>query len=224
MKLKIKYPSPYSDPSLILHPWREKMKSPIISGILSVLLITSFAILSPGYGYAGKRAPDREKQAIPAPLRGLLSSAEAGETQAQVRLGFRYHKGRGIARDYKKALMWYERAAAQGNAEAMFRLGQLYYSGLGMKWNYKKAFIWFKKAALQGYPEARFSLGLMYANGDGVPRDYVLSYMWFNLAGAEGYEPAGLRLDKLEAKMPPAKVKLAQKMSMEFRQSQRYKR
>lgn len=198
------------------------MKSPIITGILSVLLITSFAILNPGYGYAGKKAPDSKKPAIKAPLQGLLNSAEAGDTQAQVRLGLKYHKGRGIARDYKKALMWYERAAAQGNAEAMFRLGQLYYSGLGMKRNYKKSVIWFKKASAEGSAEARFNLGIMYANGNGVPRDYVLSYMWFNLSGAGGYEPARRQLDRLEARMPPSEVKLAQKMSMEFTQRQRY--
>jgi len=119
-------------------------------------------------------------------------------------------------------LMWYERAAAQGNAEAMFRLGRLYYSGLGMKADYKKALVWYKKASTEGSTEARFDLGIMYANGDGVPRDYVLSYMWFNLSGAGGYDPARLRLDRLEARMPPAEVKLAQKMSMEFTQRQRY--
>ncbi len=192
------------------------MKNTIISGVLSLFIFTCLAVFNPGYGYAGSAAIARGKPAVKSTLQDILTSAKEGDAEAQVKLGFMYHRGRGIPRDYHKAFVWYEKAAAQGNAEANFRIGQLYYKGQGLIMDHREAFKRFEKAAMQGYAKAQFNLGIMYANGDTVPRDYVLSYMWFNLSGAGGFSPARARLDKLEAKMPPEQLKIAQKMSMDF--------
>ncbi len=148
----------------------------------------------------------------------VTASAEGGDAGAQYRLGVIYMKGRGITRDYKKALKWFEKAAGQGHTGAQTRIGDIYAAGRGVKRDYREAARWYRSAAEHGNPKAQYSLGLMYINGDGVPRDYVISYMWLNLAGAGGFEPARKRLDKLEARMPPGEVELAQKLSREFRE------
>lgn len=42
--------------------------------------------------------------------------AEAGNAQAQARLGKAYYQGRGVQQDYAQAVQWFEKAAAQGSA------------------------------------------------------------------------------------------------------------
>jgi uncharacterized protein len=44
-------------------------------------------------------------------LRLLRPLAEQGNASAQVRLGFLYHKGRGVTQDYAAAMSWYLKAA-----------------------------------------------------------------------------------------------------------------
>jgi hypothetical protein len=50
-------------------------------------------------------------------FRVLLPMAEAGDVQAQVRLGHAYYSGLGVPRDLKKACYWFRQGAAQGYGE-----------------------------------------------------------------------------------------------------------
>ena len=45
-------------------------------------------------------------------------------------LACQYEKGRGVERDYTRAMFWYEKAADNGEILAMDRLGQIYSGGL----------------------------------------------------------------------------------------------
>ena len=45
-------------------------------------------------------------------------SAEQGCDAAQYHLGVMYEQGRGISKDYAKAVVWYRKSAEQGNADA----------------------------------------------------------------------------------------------------------
>ncbi len=106
--------------------------------------------------------------------------------------------------------------ARMDDEKAQLKLGNMYYRGRGGMRDYDKAYKWFKKAAEQGVAEAQYNLGLMYMRGESVGRDYILSYMWFNLASAGGYVRSIPELDSLEAKMTPAEVAKAQKLSRDF--------
>ena len=57
-----------------------------------------------------------------------------------------YDEGHGVAKDYKKALEWYGKAAAQGNTGAQHNLGIMYQYGQGVDRNFVKAFKWYLKS------------------------------------------------------------------------------
>jgi hypothetical protein len=80
--------------------------------------------------------------------------AEAGNAQAQKRLGDIYSEGLGVSRDLVSAIGWYEKAALQGEIAAQMRLGALYAAG-GATGNYNIAYIWYGTAALLGSNEAK---------------------------------------------------------------------
>ncbi len=61
---------------------------------------------------------------------------------AQVNLGVMYYEGKGVKKDYQKALYWTEKLAKQGNANAQYNLGEMYYEGKGVVKNYIQAYKW----------------------------------------------------------------------------------
>ena len=57
--------------------------------------------------------------------------AERGNARAQYYLGAMYAYGKGVSRDYQKALAWYSRAAEQGDVASQYNLAQMYRTGRG---------------------------------------------------------------------------------------------
>ena len=76
-----------------------------------------------------------------------------------------YQNGRGVTKDYKKAVEWYTKAAEQGNAQGQFNLGYMYRNGKGVTKDDKKAVEWYTKSAEQGNAHGQNNLGYMYENG-----------------------------------------------------------
>ncbi len=93
----------------------------------------------------------KDKQAIPY----LLDAADKGHADAQVVAGRLYHFGRGVKRDYAKAVGFYERAVKQGSASGFFHLGYMYEFGLGVAKNKNKALELYDRAAAKGDVLAR---------------------------------------------------------------------
>jgi TPR repeat protein len=54
--------------------------------------------------------------------------------------------GKGVLKDYKQAVYWYQKAADQGYAEAQSILGVMYANGKGVLKDLSKAKYWIKKA------------------------------------------------------------------------------
>jgi TPR repeat protein len=73
--------------------------------------------------------------------------------------------GKGVERDYYKAVKWYKEAAMQGYATAQYNMGFMYELGQGVEQDYNKAIEWYKKAAAQGYQDAQKNLNRLYENG-----------------------------------------------------------
>lgn len=59
----------------------------------------------------------------------LLKAAEKGDAGSQNDVGVAYALGQGVAKDARKAVEWYEKAAAQGNAFALGNMASRYYHG-----------------------------------------------------------------------------------------------
>ena len=124
--------------------------------------------------------------------------------------------------DYALAAQWLRKAADQGHASAQFNLGVMYGNGQGVPQDYTQAVQWYRKAADQGNADAQTNLGHKYANGQGVPQDYALAYMWFNLSAASASD-ADVRergkkaRDDIAARMTPAQIGEAQRLSREWK-------
>ena len=82
-------------------------------------------------------------------IQDLIISASVGNTDAQAMLGQKYLAGKGVPRDYKKAIKWLMKAAEQGHAEAQNNVGYCYWAGEGMEQDFKQAFVWYTKSANQ---------------------------------------------------------------------------
>ena len=67
----------------------------------------------------------------------------------------RYAAGRGVAKDERKAVEWWQKAAKQGDAVAQHNLGFMYLTGRGVAQNDRNAVEWWQKAAAQGEENAK---------------------------------------------------------------------
>jgi hypothetical protein len=120
-------------------------------------------------------------------LRLWTPLAEQGFAKAQEKLGVLYYEGRGVARDYGQALVWFRKAADQGDANAPFYLGVMYHDGLGVAKDHVAAVRWYRRAAAQGTAVAQLNLGAAYADGQGVARDHVEAVRWYRKAADQGH-------------------------------------
>ena len=65
-----------------------------------------------------------------------------------------YSNGQGVKQDYKKAILWYEKAANQGDVAAQSNLGNMYANGEGVRQDKKRGKEWFGKACDNGFQMA----------------------------------------------------------------------
>jgi TPR repeat protein len=64
-------------------------------------------------------------------MKSWRSMAEAGNPEAQDRIGLLYTNGEGVTQDQSIAAEWYRKAAEQGNADAQWHLARYYFRGDG---------------------------------------------------------------------------------------------
>ena len=119
--------------------------------------------------------------------------AEAGDAEAQFRLGQMYALGYGFKQNFNSAIEWYEKAAAQGNAKARTALGVLYFYGTGVEKNEEKAREWAEKAAAQNNLVAQDLMGWLARQA----KDYAAAKQWLEQAVAQDYAPAMVSMGQL---------------------------
>ena len=124
----------------------------------------------------------------------MSKAATKGFAPAQNNLGNKYYNGKGVEKDYAKAVEWYRKAAEQGYDWAQYNLAERYYSGDGVEQDYVKALEWYIKAAEQENTWAQNALGNMYYNGNGVEKDYSKAVEWYRKAAEQGYDRAQYNL------------------------------
>lgn len=113
-------------------------------------------------------------------------AAEAGDANAQNKLGILYQRSWGTEQNYTKALKWYKLAAEQGHTEAQTWLGYMYENGYGTEQDFVEAIKWYKLAAEHGYDFAQYNIGFMYLNGIGVQQSDKDAAKWIRLAAEQG--------------------------------------
>ena len=151
-------------------------------------------------------------------LREITPLAKAGQADAQHLLGLMYYMGRGVARDYKQAMVWHRKAADQGKSDAQYVVGAMYYTGNAVEANPRQAVIWFRRAAEKGHAEAQHALALLYRyRAAGLPADKVLAYMLWSLAASSGNANAREQRAEIAKNMTAEQIEEALAMSRSWR-------
>lgn len=125
------------------------------------------------------------------------AKAEAGDPEAQARLGFFYEFGEGVSKNLKSAVNWYFKAADQGNREAAFNLAGCYLNGVGVKQDAAKAVEVYSKLVDLGDEDAMLALAEMYEKGNGVPVDLPHAIDLYRKAADKGLSDAKKAVTRL---------------------------
>jgi len=118
--------------------------------VLAVILAVMLAVPAVAQDF-DKGLDAFERGDYAAALQEWRPLAEQGFPPAQYRLGAMYAYGIVVAKDYKIARIWYEKAARQGDAQAAYELGLMYEIGRGVVEDRHRAAYWYQRAALRGH-------------------------------------------------------------------------
>ena len=127
----------------------------------------------------------------------LLTSAQAGDSDAQYSLALAYQEGHGTAMDIDQAIVWYKKAAAGNEPNALYTLGHMRHRGIGMKRDFVAAAKWYRAAGDNGHPKAMFNLARLYMSGLGVERSFSEGVAWIEKAANQGMFEAQWRLGEI---------------------------
>jgi len=116
----------------------------------------------------------------------MAAEAEKGNAGAMLTLGTFYEQGVGIARNYTKALEWYEKSAKAGQAEAYYNVGVCYDIGMGVSADTAKALQNYQKAADMGMALAMYKLSTIFISGIGTARDAAKGIAWLEKGAGAG--------------------------------------
>lgn len=153
--------------------------------LLTSLMMLGIWIAVPTSTLAGSQAVPTVQE-----IEGLRARANQGDTAAQVRLGYIYAEGEGVAPAASEAHRWFLMAADSGNAEAQRVMATMYRIGMHVERNDAEAAHWYRLAGAQGDVASQAWLGYMYRNGQGVAQDWDEAAYWYRQAAAQGNEQA----------------------------------
>jgi len=137
-----------------------------------------------------------DKSTIPA----IEQAAEAGDAEAQFKLGALYANGKGVKQDSRAAARWLRKAAKQGWTAAQTLLGWCYAGGNGVSKDMAEAMQWYSTAAEAGDTDAMCSLADIYASGEpGIEQNTQAMLIWYETAANLGHPKAQYMLGKLLA-------------------------
>lgn len=119
--------------------------------------------------------------------------AEAGDANAQYKIGWMFYTGQGMKVDFSEAVMWFQKSIAQNCPEAYQSLGRCFYKGWGVEQNYKEAVRLFRLGA----DSAQFGLAKCLYWGQGCTKDVSQAIELFRKAAESGDRDAAYALGDL---------------------------
>jgi TPR repeat protein len=100
-----------------------------------------------------------EKGRIAEAFQLFLEAARAGDSSAQLNVGYLYDTGQGVSRSRAQAMAWYRKAVRQGEAAAANNIGTIYRD----EGRLRLALRWFEKAAAMGDGDALLEMARLLA-------------------------------------------------------------
>ena len=149
-------------------------------------------------GYAAYKAGDFTKA-----YDIWLPLAEAGNAEAQFRIGRLYDFGEGISVDREKSADWYAAAISQDHLSAIFNMAHTLYWGESDRAEKGYAVTLFFRGAKMGDTKAQHHLGIALAAGDGISRNYVEAFKWLYISLENGNQSVKSTIEKLESITSP---------------------
>ena len=132
--------------------------------------------------------------------RDVERMAKEGDEWAGLELANNYRFGRGVARDYAKAALWYRKGADRGEPSALARLAHLHLRGWGVARNPEEAYRLMRKAAVYSGSDTPWIwrwLADVYYHGWGTEKSLGASAAWTRKAAHFGDTVAQVRLGLL---------------------------
>ena len=80
-------------------------------------------------------------------------------------IGYMYHRGIAVVRDYEKARAYYAAASLEDGGVSYYNMALMFLRGQGVEVNFNMAIDYMKRSAELGCPDARLYLGLAYILG-----------------------------------------------------------
>jgi hypothetical protein len=119
-------------------------------------------------------------------ISALQGQAEAGNPDAQAKIGQMLLTGIGATKDPANGFKWSYRAALAGSPSGARMVGFAYNFGVGVKQNRKAAFEWVRIAALRGDAASQRIIVSFYLAGEYVDKDLTVAYAWALVREAAG--------------------------------------
>ncbi|CAG8458204.1 1515_t:CDS:2 [Acaulospora colombiana] len=96
----------------------------------------------------------REKERLQKAVALFKETADEGFPDGQFRYGYCLWYGKGVTKNVREAIKYFEMSAAAGNSTAMYTLGDIYYKGLEVKKDKEKGAKYLRHAALLKHEKA----------------------------------------------------------------------
>ncbi len=117
----------------------------------------------------------------------LIDQANAGNAEAQFKLGESYAQGEGIDKNTNLGIRWMIKAAnSDHQSDHQFELGERFSRGEIIPKDENKAFYWHNKAAHGGDLDSQHFIAMMYQEGEFVDKNIELAIKWFLLSAHQG--------------------------------------
>lgn len=112
----------------------------------------------------------------------FLVAAKQDYTEACYYVGLYYKNGKGVKKDLKQALYWFEKAALKNDRDALYHLAMILIAQPEKDLSIISKLL--ERAAVQDHPNAQYNLAVMYQKGDGVKQDDQKSFFWYEKAAS----------------------------------------
>ncbi|HSJ04896.1 MAG TPA: trypsin-like peptidase domain-containing protein, partial [Verrucomicrobium sp.] len=139
--------------------------------------------------------------------------AEAGESEAQLNMGWRYQRAMGVPKDIAIAESWFRKAAVQGHKDAQ----AFYASVLVESGRVKEAVPWCQESAAYGSPLAQSILGELYLAGEGVPRNAAKAWQWWSMAQRSGGSMLKSRMTQVRPYLSAGDIATGEREAAQFK-------
>ncbi|WAW09816.1 sel1 repeat family protein [Oxalobacter vibrioformis] len=166
------------------------------AGVAHAQIMTCEVVMAPG-------VPDA------ADVEVLKANAEKGTAKSQYELGCLYRWGKGVRKDFRRALTWFIKAADQDDAAARHEIADMYKHGQGFAGEMQQAFSAVEREANEGSADAQYTLGMMIVYGLGTDPDDAKAVSWYEKSAAQGNIYAEGRLAGMYARGQGVKQDLA---------------